>query len=702
MLKESMNKKKRYVAEDALIKKILVVDDDKGLRSVLMKSLMIMGYACHEAEDAEVALSMIFEDSYDLVISDISMPVMDGIEFMKKVKEKYPELDFIIMTGFSGEYSYVDIIDAGACDYMTKPFGINSVVARIDRIEREKRNLFELRRTNHDLNLAMERANALAKEANAAAKAKTDFLANMSHELRTPLNGILGYTDIFFDTQLTDEQMDYVQNVKISCEVLLSVVNDILDFSKVEAGQLNLENIEFDPEVLCFEALEVVRSKVNEDRVELICRVSDNVPGLVYGDPFRFRQVLLNLLGNAAKFTFNGVIELSLDAEEETPDNVMLKIEVRDTGIGIPQDNIKTIFEPFEQSDDTTTRKFGGTGLGLAICRKIAEKMQGRVWVESTPGKGSSFYFTSYLQKKIRENSYRFRPVSLKGKKAVLVAQSQSPLRDILSLELITAGMGVDVYDTGGDALKAIIKMDQIQENAFDICIVDAGMRTQEHLEFAAKIRELPGKCSTLPLLVCATSDPGGAEKCNKAGFDGFLPKPVQRKKFFKMIAAILGLGYGKVPGKKNGVGKNILTTHSLAEEMKRSIKILLVEDNIVNQKMAKIMLSKAGYHVDIASNGKDAVAKFINSGQELDLIFMDINMPKMDGLEATRNIRSIEQERALNVAANERTKIPIIALTANVLKEFEIKCSEAGMDDFLTKPLKREHVFATIQKWIE
>ncbi|MBF0113366.1 MAG: response regulator, partial [Desulfamplus sp.] len=283
---------KRHVNENSLIRNILIVDDDIGLRSILVKSFQVIGFNCSEAENAVTAYNMICNGAkqIDLVISDISMPVMDGIELMQKVKKQFPEIDFIIMTGFSGEYSYVDIIDAGASDYMTKPFGINSVAAKIERIEREKRTLLNLRKTNHELNLAMEKANALAEEAKAlaskantlaeeakaASKAKTDFLANMSHEIRTPLNGILGYIDIFYNTPLTEEQKEYVQNAKISCEVLLSVVNDILDFSKVESGQMSIEKIEFDPEVLCFEALEVVRSKINEVTVELLCRISDS------------------------------------------------------------------------------------------------------------------------------------------------------------------------------------------------------------------------------------------------------------------------------------------------------------------------------------------------------------------------------------------------------------------------------------------
>lgn len=713
---------KRVLNENSLIRNILIIDDDMGLRSVLMRSFQVIGFSCREAEDASTAYDMICSEKFDLIISDISMPEMDGIELMRKVKKKFPELDFIIMTGFSGEYSYVDIIDAGASDYMTKPFGINSAVARIERIEREKRTLLNLKQTNIELNLAMDKANelaeearALAEEAKAASRAKTDFLANMSHEIRTPLNGILGYIDIFYDTALTREQKEYVQNAKISCEVLLSVVNDILDFSKVEAGELSIERIEFDPEVLCFEALEVVRSKVNEAKVEMVCRISDSVPAMVIGDPYRFRQVLLNLLGNSAKFTAVGLIELSLEVLDETEKDVVLQASVKDSGIGIPSDKLAVIFEPFQQSDETTTRRFGGTGLGLAICKKVAEKMNGSICVKSQFGKGSTFCFTSHVEKQTYPVMKRFRPVELKGKEVFLCISKDTPLRGIITNELNQSGMKVTLFDSGDDALDFFRTCEDREGALFDIGIVDAGIKNSFHLQFAVSLRQLPSKYSQIPLLVCISPDPGGADRCSRAGYNGFLSKPIQRKKLFSMISAILGLERNSGKQKSKTDKKSILTTHSLAESFKHSVSILLVEDNRVNQKMAKIMLSKGGYNVEIASNGIEAVSSYIQNGRELDLIFMDINMPEMDGLEATRRIRALERERSERAALLEKngatgvtqtdsgrsSRIPIVALTANALKEFEDRCIEAGMDDFLTKPLKRELVFKAVQKWV-
>ncbi len=690
----------RKLSDDAIIRKILIVDDDKGLRSILARSFAVIGFECHEAEDAFKALARIEDEPFDLVISDISMPEMDGIQFMKQAKASFPDLDFIIMTGYSGEYSYVDIIGAGASDYMSKPFGINSAVARIERIDREKRTLLNLKKSNAELNLAIRKAErladeakALAEEAKAASRAKTDFLANMSHEIRTPLNGILGYIDIFYDTNLTYEQKEYVQNAKISCEVLLSVVNDILDFSKVEAGQLSVEQINFDPEILFFEALEVVRGKVDESRVELSCKISDDVPGFVIGDPYRYRQVLLNLLGNAAKFTTSGVIELSLSVDDETKKSVTLHTRLRDTGIGIHTDRLQEIFEPFQQSDETTTRKYGGTGLGLAICRKIAEKMGGEVWAESHAGQGSTFHFTCRVSKETNTRPKRLRPVSFKGKRAFLSIANQSPLREVLQIELSLAGMEITMLDAGTNPKVLLEK----KSESWDIGIVDAPFKSTLHLAFAKQLRQLPSPISKVPLLVCNSPEPGGADRCSRAGYDGFLTKPVQRKKLFQMLSALMGLSENDEnttlddSAEKKARASTILTTHSLAESVKYSASILLVEDNPVNQKMAKIMLTRAGYQVTIADNGVEAVELYANEGEQFDLIFMDINMPVMDGLEATCRIREIETDR----------RIPVVALTANALKEFEEQCIDAGMDDFLTKPLKRELVFQTVKKWV-
>jgi signal transduction histidine kinase len=674
--------------KDNPIRRILIVDDEISVRMILIKALTKAGFYCREAETGEAAMTRVQAEPFDLVISDISMPGMDGVELLKKVKSIHPEMDFIIMTGYASDYSYVDIMDAGAADYMTKPFSMNSALARINRIAREKKNIINLRKMNQELCVAIERANILAREAKEASKAKTFFLASMSHEIRTPLNGIVGYTDMLLDTSLNEEQKSFLKNARFSCETLLSVVDDILDFSKVEAGKLSFEQIGFDPEVLCFDIIDAVRTKVDESKVELLCRIDDRVPGQVMGDPHRFRQVLLNLLSNAIKFTNKGSIKIGLDSEQMDDDGIKLIVSVIDTGIGVSANELEKIFRPFIQSENDITHRYGGTGLGLAISRNIAQKMGGDVWAESKIDEGSTFYFTSCYR--IAENikAKRIRTARLKGKK-MLISTTSDETRQILYHELGLAGM--DVTHINFPDLMAELKKNA--GKAFDIAVIDFGkiIKVSVH-DFNRKIADLHPRRYPFNFIACSIPVPGIADSFSKAGFKGYLPTPVSKKKLFQMIAYILGMEDEKVLDSDLVAG--IMTSHRLSENKKYTASILLVEDNPVNQKMTDLMLSKAGYMIDIAADGKEAVYKYTTKPDAYDLIFMDINMPIMDGFQATRLIRSFEEK---NMGL---PKIPILALTANVLEDFKVKCNEAGMDGFLTKPIKRDLVFQAIQQW--
>ena len=673
---------------DYPIRKILVVDDEISLRMVLIKALEKAGFYCRNAETGEMAIPMIEAESFDLVISDISMPGMDGIELLKKVKYSHPEIDFIIMTGYASDYSYVDIMDAGASDYMIKPFSMNSALARINRIAREKNNILNLKKTNQELCIAIERANMLARESKEASKAKTFFLASMSHEIRTPLNGIVGYTDMLLDTPLNDEQKSFLKNARFSCETLLSVVNDILDFSKIEAGKLTLEHIGFDPEVLCFDTIDVVRTKVDESKVELLCSIADSVPGQIVGDPHRFRQVLLNLLSNAAKFTKEGTIKVCLNSEEIDENHIKLVISVMDSGIGVVKNELEKIFCPFVQSEDDITNRYGGTGLGLAISRNIAKKMGGDVWAESKINKGSTFYFTACYKTAGNKKVKRIRPAQLNGKKVLLSTLSDES-RQILQHELEIAGM--DVTYVILPEFESELKKDA--EKRYDIAIIDFGKIVKIAAnDFNSKIDGLHPDRYLFDFIACSIPVPGITDIFSKAGFKGYLPNPVSKKKLFEMISYIMGMGGEKPFSSDHSDG--IVTAHLLSENRKYAASILLVEDNPVNQKMTQLMLSKAGYMIDIAADGKEAVKKYTAKPEAYDLIFMDINMPQMDGFQATKFIRIFEEKN------KDIPKIPILALTANVLDDFKVKCVEAGMDDFLTKPIKRDVVFQAIQHW--
>ena len=586
-------------------------------------------------------------------------------------------------------------------------------------ISDQKRAEQELIRTNKQLEDAIGRANQMALEAESANNAKSEFLANMSHEIRTPMNAILGFTDMLFDTDLDESQMDYIKTVKSSGKGLLSLINDILDFSKIEAGHLDFEEIEFDPELLAYDVCEMVRPKIGSKPIEVLCHIGDQIPSMVKGDPTRFRQVLTNLIGNAPKFTNAGEIELSLDVEEEEDKRVKLHAKIRDTGVGIPKDKLSAIFEPFKQADGSTTRKYGGTGLGLSICKKISELMKGEVWAESEEGKGSIFHFTGWLKKTKGKGAKRFASVSLLGKNVLIVDDNQRNL-DILGHVLEAVGINVNAFRQAKEVVPALKKAFE-DERPFDLCICDIQMPIMSGYDLARQIRSLESSTinhksltGSISLLALSSSMERDAGKCEEAGFDGFLTKPIRREKLYKVLEKLIGECAGE--GEKAGrVKKQIVTQYSVKEDMKHSVRILLAEDNPVNQKLANLMLTKAGYQVEVANNGRETVEKYTKSPGDFDLIFMDIQMPEMDGLEAAEEIRKWEEKsREQLVVSGEKdsgapvshnsqltTHIPIIAMTANAMKGDRKECLEAGMDDYIAKPIKRELVFEILEKWV-
>ncbi|MCH7501451.1 MAG: response regulator, partial [Nitrospinae bacterium] len=666
--------------------KILAIDDRKANLLALEAVLEDLECDLYLATSGQAGLKLVLEHEFALALVDVQMPGMDGFEVAKLIlgipKSKYLPIIFITAFNEHQELKFKGY-NAGGVDFLFKPLDPKILTSKVGIFL----DLYCSKQFIENQKVELEEKVEALKEAKNAAEvatqAKSDFLSIMSHEIRTPMNAIMGFTQLVLKTELSSKQSEFLNTIQISAQNLLVIINDILDFSKIEAGKLSLESVEFSLESILGDMAHQEVPKAQNKGLELLFYIEPNVPNNLLGDPLRLGQILLNLLSNAIKFTDRGQVVLTVKTEKSTGADAIIHFAIQDTGIGLSEQQVSKLFHPFTQADSSTTREYGGTGLGLSICQRLVEIMGGRLWVESEQGKGSTFHFTARF-KVIKESNQKYiLPPELEGLRILLVDDNPVAL-NIMKRLLEIKRFQVTGFTNPEEALR---EMEQAEEGqAYDLAILDWRLPKMKGTDLAKRIQQHPGLPEKPKIIIVSASSQEEVDKSTEGGWSGtFLSKPVSASVLFNTI---LSLFQSQKPKAKLIKKKSIYESDQIKQIT--GAHILLVEDNLINQELALEILKGAGILARVANNGREALEML--QTETFDGVLMDVQMPEMDGLTATCEIRKQKKFK----------KLPIIAMTANALAKDRQAALKVGMNDYIAKPIREHDLFSIMAKWIK